>query len=469
MKTISFEHTTDYDFTSIFQEASKEGRLAYNRIEDGLSEEDVRAYLKEMFPDSKLSVHIQRCVIEDMFALKASINTLNKANKKQNIVNEKKYLEAKKEGKPIKIPKKLNENITPIFGGKKNWDDKCKGKITNEEWKQYRLKRGLYIIGEENQKGNRHFELHIDEGYVVLKLNRKEHIRLDIKSLGKNLKKDLLKLQFLNDVKNGEQGYTYTVRITFDKVYISFEPFKQPERKLSENTFAGIDLNPKNIGFSICSNKEIKHTTEYSFIDIFDEINNSSYASDSKEAKYLQNKLNHELFETSKHIISQCLYHGVKFLFIEDLKFGSASYGRWFNRQCKNLWKRNKFIDNLKKRCAEVGIKVLEVNPAYSSIIGNLMYDFVDSVNASLEIARRGFEFYNERNKENKMFYPHAVNDALKPLWKKTFGEEIVKWEDVFKQIKTLNIRVRVFLEDTIHEVFELKTYKSRVKRLVFT
>ena len=287
MKTISFEHTTDYDFTSIFQESAKEGRLAYKRIEDGLSEKDVRVYLKNMFPDSKLSAHIQRCVIKDMIALKASIDALNKENKKQNKINEKKYLEAKKENKPIKTPKKSNENIIPIFGGKKNWDDKCKGKITNEEWKKLRLKRGLYIIGEANQKGNRHFELHIDEGYVILKLNRKEHIRLDIKSLGKNWKQDLLKLQFLNDVKNQQQGYTYTVKVTFDKVYISFEPFKQPSKKLKENNYAGIDLNPSNIGFSICSNKEVKHTTEFSFKEIIDEICNIKLASDDIKNKHL--------------------------------------------------------------------------------------------------------------------------------------------------------------------------------------
>jgi len=442
--TISFNYTTDFDFTPYFKEAAWLDRYVYNRILDGLSEKEIKHHLKAEFKSKIkfLSVYMQDSVIKDMFGV---------------VKSQKELLKESEILKPI------------IFGGKKNFIERKKHKITNEDWKELRLKRGLYIIGEANRKGNRHFELHIDEGYVVLKLNKNEHIRLNIKSLGKNWKRDLLKLQAINEVKEQEDGYVYTIRVTFDKVFISFEPFKQPARCLKDNVYAGIDLNPKNIGFSICSNKEIKHTTEYSFIDIFDEINNSSYASDSKEAKYLQNKLNHELFETSKHIISQCLYHGVKFLFIEDLKFGSASYGRWFNRQCKNLWKRNKFIDNLKKRCAEVGIKVLEVNPAYSSIIGNLMYDFVDSVNASLEIARRGFEFYNERNKENKMFYPHAVNDALKPLWKKTFGEEIVKWEDVFKQIKTLNIRVRVFLEDTIHEVFELKTYKSRVKRLVFT
>jgi len=362
MTTISFEHTTDYDLTSIIQDAAKESRLSYNRIEDGLSEKEIRAYLKSMFPNSMLSAYMQDSVIKSMVALKKSIDAINEENKKKNIANEKKHLKTKDEGKPIKTPKKLNENIKPIFGGKKNWDLTCKRKITRDEWKQHRLKNGLTIQGEALHKGNRHFELHIDKDYVLFKLNRKEHINLNIKSLGKKWKKELLKLQALNNVKAGEQGYTYTVRITFDKVYISFEEFKQPSRKLNKNNYAGIDLNPKEIGFSICSNKEVKVKNEYSYRDIFEEINNSSYASDSKEAKYLQNKLNYELFETVDNIIRQCLHHGVKFLFVEDLKFVNASYGRWFNRQCKNLWKRNKFIDNLTKKCNEVGIKVYKVN-----------------------------------------------------------------------------------------------------------
>ncbi|MCL2311975.1 MAG: hypothetical protein FWC41_05745 [Firmicutes bacterium] len=469
MITISFEHTTDYDLTSLFQEASKERRLAYNRIEDGLSEKEIRAYLKSMSPNSMLSAYMQDSVIKSMVALKKSIDALNDENKKKNIANEKKYLKSREDGKPIKQPKKLNENIKPIFGSKKNWDLTCKKKRTREEWKKDRLKNGLTIQGEALCKGNRHFELHIDEDYVLFKLNRKEHIKLNIKSLGKKWKKELLKLQALNNVKVGEQGYTYTVRITFDKVCISFEEFKQPPRKLNKNNYAGIDLNPSNIGFSICNNKEVKFATEYNFKKIIDEICNSKLASDDAKNKHLQNKLDHETYEIPKTIVRQCLHHSVKFLFVEDLQFKTTSNdkGKRYNRRTKNLWKRNKFLNNLEKRCNEVDIKLIKIDTEHTTFIGNLMYSYVDSVNASLEIARRGFEVIIKKVKNS--FYPPLTADGLKHQWKEFLGENINSWVDLNKQIKNSKLRYRVPLKDTLYEGFKMSSKKSRVERLVFT
>ena len=431
MTTISFDYTSNYDFTSYFQEASRLGRYIYNRIKEGLSEKEIRHHLKEEFSNLKLSAWIQTSIIKDMVAV-------NEASPNTNI----------------------------IFGGKKNFIDRIKNKISNEEWKHHRLRRGLIIQGEVNTKGNRHFELHIDEGYVVLKLNRKEHIRLDIKGLGKKWRSELLKLQSLNEVKNKEQGYTYTIRVTFDKVFISFEEFKQPIKNLKENTYAGIDLNPSNIGFSICRDKEVKVAKEFSIKSIIDEVLNSKLASDSPKMKYLQKKISYETFEIAKNIVSQCLHNQVKFLFIEDLNFKDATKGRRFNRITKNLWKRNKFIDNLKKRCNEVGIKVFFVKPQYSSFIGNVMHDYSDPVNASLEIARRGYECIILKN---KMFFPKLFKEALKHQWKETLSEEIKDWKGFYRKIKNLNMRVRVLLKDTVHEEFKMSSYKSRVKRFVFT
>ena len=432
MTTISFNYTSNYDFTSYFQEASRLGRYVYNRIKDGLSEKEIRHNLKEKFSNLNLSAWIQDSIIKDMIAV-------NDASPNTNI----------------------------IFGGKKNFIDRIKNKISNDEWKQHRLRRGLIIQGGANTRGNRHFELHIDEGYVVLKLNRKEHIRLDIKGLSKKWRQELLKLQSLNDVKQGEQGYTYTIRVTFDKVFISFEEFKQSSRNLKENTYAGIDLNPSNIGFSICRDKEVKLAKEFSIKNVIDEVLNSKLASYSPKMKYLQNKISYETFEIAKHIVSQCLHNRVKFLFVEDLNFKDATKGRRFNRLTKNLWKRNKFIDNLKKRCNEVGIKLFLVKPQYSSFIGNVMHPYSDPVNASLEIARRGYE--TKILKINNSFFPKLIKETLKHQWKETLSEEIKDWKGFYRKIKNLNMRVRVLLKDTVYKEFKMSSYKSRVKRFVFT
>ena len=77
-----------------------------------------------------------------------------------------------------------------------------------------------------------------------------------------------------------------------------------------------------------------------------------------------------------------------KSVFIEDLCFKTSSSIKISNRKNKNLWKRELFINNLTKRLNILGIRIYSVNPAYSSFIGNLMYDYTDAVNASIEIEK---------------------------------------------------------------------------------
>ena len=52
-------------------------------------------------------------------------------------------------------------------------------------------------------------------------------------------------------------------------------------------------------------------------------------------------------------------------------------------------------------KCRESGIELATVNPVYTSFIGNIQHQFVDSTNASVEIGRRGLFKY-----EKDSFYP---------------------------------------------------------------
>ena len=56
-------------------------------------------------------------------------------------------------------------------------------------------------------------------------------------------------------------------------------------------------------------------------------------------------------------------------------------------------------MNNLNKRCNIFGIKILNVKPEYSSFIGNFLFrslDLPDPILSSIEIGRRGYEFYNQ-------------------------------------------------------------------------
>jgi hypothetical protein len=132
--------------------------------------------------------------------------------------------------------------------------------------------------------------------------------------------------------------------------------------------------------------------------------------------KYYHNKLKFETFEISKSIANLAKYYKCSLVCIENLQFNQKvdqKYNNVGNRKNRNLWKRELFVSNLIKRLNIYNIKVHKVLPAYSSFVGNLQHDYTDAINASIEIARRGYEYKILGNK-NK-FYP---NFLVKHQWK---------------------------------------------------
>ena len=112
------------------------------------------------------------------------------------------------------------------------------------------------------------------------------------------------------------------------------------------------------------------------------------------------------------------------------------------NRKNRNLWKRDKFVTNLTKRLILNGIELIKIHPAYTSLIGNLKYSYPDSVNASIEIARRGYESKVQKNKDK--FYPSM---EAKHQWKETVASSH-SWKEVALKIKNSKMQYRVQLID---------------------
>jgi hypothetical protein len=359
------------------------------------------------------------------------------------------------------------QNKKVIFGGKNNFYERCKGKISNDEFKINKLSP-ITCQGTTNNKGNSYFELNIiDNNQIIFKVNRNLHIPLYLPSLRKNIQKDLFKLQELNNIKFGEKGYKFCVKLDLKYIYISFEEFKNEEKRLpSKERYLGIDMNPNNIGISIMENDKIIHTQEFSLKELTNKFINSKLSIDSEKAKYFQNKIQHETIEISKKISLLAKYYNCKAVFIEDLSFKQkdAGKGKNYNRKNNNLWKRNVFIENLYKRLFIEDIKLYRINPAYSSIIGNLQYDYSDAVNASIEIVRRGIECIIKKNKGN--FYPNLL---IKDQWKETFIK-CADWKEIYLKIKNSKLKYRVSIEECLHsyKVFQLNSRKSKVKTFVF-
>ena len=340
-----------------------------------------------------------------------------------------------------------------IFGGRKNYIQRCKEKTTKEQFLQKRL-IPLYLQGETARNGNRNFNLDLLNNTITFKYNKDHHFDLQVNPSKHDLKL-LLELQDLCEKKQ----HKFTVTLNESVINISFDVIKHEVLNLFEDRFIGIDLNPTNIGLSICNkDMEVLDSYDFEFSKIINKIISSKKSSDSKEIKKLNNKLNYEIFDISKRISDISKHYKCKFIFIEDLEFKQSSKGKAFNRLTKNLWKRNIFIQNLEKRCEINGQKLFKVNPAYSSFIGNCMYESVDPVNSSLEIARRGYECII---KKSKKFYPTVwLKESLIHQWKETVNDVPGNWKELFDLVKNSKLSYRV----SLNEVNDFNVFSKKVR-----
>lgn len=148
-------------------------------------------------------------------------------------------------------------------------------------------------------------------------------------------------------------------------------------------------------------------------------------------------------------------------LYFQNNFGNSKSTNKYFNRLCKNKWKRNLFCNNLKKRLDFIGVKWFEINPAYSSFIGNLTFKLPDPISANAEIARRGYDVII---KKNKKFYPDFNLEHLNmSQWKDLCLYGIKNWKDLFYLIKNSKLKYRISF--SIENVFKnFMSIKSNLK-----
>ena len=300
-----------------------------------------------------------------------------------------------------------------IFGGRKNFIKRCQHKISYDEFNSYRFyplcSYGEKKSGTKTVHGNRKFKLSDDLTFITLKLKeRKIKINLPI-NLHSNIKyilKNVYKHQILDDTP-------ITYKIDYNYVYIQFDESiilnKNNNLTKIQNRVLSLDLNPNYIGWSIVDWKsesefDVIKSGVYSIKKLNDKdfaLKNKGYSSESRERKYISDKRNFETLQIVKNIINKSIYYKCQLISIEDLSIKSSDLnkGKNINKLVNNLWRRNTFVNNLTKRCNIHNIKLLNVKPEYSSFIGNFLYhslNLPDMVLASIEIGRRGYEFYNQ-------------------------------------------------------------------------
>ena len=332
--------------------------------------------------------------------------------------------------------------------------------ISKEEYCKQKL-IPIWIVGEQSKNGNRLFNFDFQNSKLIFKLSRNNHQEIEVcLPRGKQLK-ELLRIQELAEQKQ----ITVTISFNNDFVWINFDEsllkLEEEFKDLKNNRIMGLDLNPNYIGLSILEfDKNDNFKVLYKQVFDFTKLNQKSgKASSNSLTKYLKNKSKFEKIQVCYDIINLLNYWKCSKLCIEDLNIKSSNKGsgKTFNRLCNNVWNRLLIVNKLKMLSNIYNFELVEINPAYSSFIGNLLYgssECPDMVASSIEIARRGYKKF-----EKGWFYPEFNVENLNEQWKQTLN--LVKsWKELYQKVKESKLKYR-FLLDLNYAVFS-KIHKQK-------
>ena len=455
MITLKIKYKTTEDGLNLIKEYRKQYssvlHFAYNRRYEGISEKDVEHQISSLNNIPLIKSYLKRCAVKNATQL------------------------LKDEGE-----KQL------IFGGRKNFINRCKGKITKDEFLNKRLSK-LFIIGEANQHGNRMVVINDDLESFTFKPTLKDKIVLSVNGRYKRYKSTLNKLYHLQQDKQISITYQLDndyVYLTYDEEllnqYIDYQPIK--------NRIFAIDLNPNYIGWSVVDWKDSsKFEVVKSGVIRIKDINEidcglKGKSSESKERIYINNKRTFETYEISKLLVDTAKYYRCEVFGLEELNINSkdTTRGKNYNKLVNNVWNRNKLINNIKKRCDIYSIRVILAKPNYSSFIGNFLFrdlNLPDMVLASIEIGRRCYEFktqyIDKKYKRKNIILPDVddFNDRyVKSLEEFNISGEIRDLVEIYNFLKNAKSRYRVSLDELYHlEFSRCFSNKSKVKKILIT
>ena len=455
MITLKIKYNTSEDGLNLIKEYRKQYssvlHYAYNRRYENVGETDVKHKISFLNNIPLIKSYLKSC------AVKHATQLINTDDRKR------------------------------IFGGKKNFIDRCKGKINRDEFLKKRL-NNLYIIGEANQHGNRFIKINEDLLSFTFKPTRKDRIILTIDGRYKRYKTTLNKLYHLQQDKRIAITYELDneyIYLTYDEILVE----QSFDYKPIKNRIFSIDLNPNYVGWSVVdwkssSNFEIVKSGVIIIKELNDiDFNLEGKSSNSKERIYINNKRTFETYEISKLLVNTAKYYRCEVFGLEELNIKSkdTDEGKYFNKLVNNVWNRTKLVNNIKKRCNIYSIRVMLAKPNYSSFVGNFLFrdlNLPDMTLSSIEIGRRCYEFkaqYIDKTKDKKknIILPD-VNDFndryIKSLEEFNIPVEIKDLVKIYNFLKNAKRRYRVSLDELPHlEFSRCFSNKSKVKKILIT
>lgn len=375
--------------------------------------------------------------------------------------------------------RQFKEQDNVIFGGKHNFIQRCKGKISRQQFEESRL-NPLYSVGEACKQGNRKFQI-ISENKILFKPTRNEHFVLILPKLRKNYRETINQLKLVQD----GCAAPLTYKLGLDYITISFEDcliLHNPILHKVHDRIFSVDLNPNYIGWSVVDWKDSgNYKVVESGVVSNKLINDAEYklheTSNSKARSFISNKRSFENNDTAKYLAQLALHYHCEIFSIEKLEIVTkdCKNGTRYNRLVNNQWNRQIFYQRLKKYCDRFSISMYEVIANYSSFEGNLIYretKLPDMCLASIEIGRRAYEFHHQyilqdKPKEKNIMFDNsekAISRIKQSLEELNYDGAFDDIKSLYKEIKTRKMKYRVLLEESIlTAVSSKKSIKSRV------
>jgi len=264
-----------------------------------------------------------------------------------------------------------------VFGGKRLFEKLCKNHLTGKareglkkQWKE--LRQGTLIsIGSKSDKGNRLTRFEDLNGPLHLRIatgNREFIYAKVLRELSNNKDKWLTFMAMLLESWQTKNYFPYTVELKLreGEVYgsVSFELPTPKVRYTKENGVLSIDTNASPIHLAIAEVSKTGELVSYQTIKLHHLLGLS------------QNSKDHQEWILAHQIVDLAIQKG-KAIAVENLKKlrkGMRGDGKATLRKILHQWNAKKFMQKLKRVALLKGVEVIEVNPAYTSVIGMLKY-----------------------------------------------------------------------------------------------
>jgi IS605 OrfB family transposase len=264
-----------------------------------------------------------------------------------------------------------------VFGGKRLFEKLCKNHLTGKareklkkQWKEQR-QGTLISIGSKADKGNRltRFEDLNGQLHLRITIGNREFIYARVLREPSNSKdKWLTFMAMLLESWQTQSYFAYTVELKLrdGEVYgsVSFEIPTPEVRYTKENGVIAVDTNASPIHLAIAEVSKTGELLSYQTISLHYLLGLSQNSKDHQEW-ILAHKLIDLAIQRNKAIAIENL---------KKLKKGVRGDGKAELRKRLHQWNAKKFLQKLKRVAMLKGVEVIEVHPAYTSVIGMLKY-----------------------------------------------------------------------------------------------